>query len=74
MDVQKTTRSKNPVEKLGQVDAVPYKKVMGIETAITNAVLEKMQSMEVEYPSLSIHPWKLNTHTSSAEEKDMDWT
>ena len=57
LDVDKSTRSKSIVEKLSQLDlAVPYKKVMEIETAITNAVRETIKSMGGVYRP----PWLVN--------------
>ena len=57
LDVHKNTRSKPLVEKLSQLDlTVPYRKVMEIETAIANAVLEKMKSMGGVYRP----PWLVN--------------
>ena len=55
--MHKNTRSKSLVEKLGQLDlTVPYKKVMEIENAIANFVLEKMKLMGgVPRP-----PWLVN--------------
>ena len=46
LNVHKNTRSKSLVENLSQlVFTVPYKKVMEMETAIANTVLEKTKSM-----------------------------
>ena len=57
LDVHKKTRSKSLIERLGQLDlTVPYKKVMEIETAIANSVLEKMASMGGVYKP----PWLMN--------------
>ena len=57
LNVHKNTRSKSLVEKLSQLDlTVPYKKVMEIETAMANAVLEKMKSMGGVYRP----PWLVN--------------
>ena len=43
--MHKNTRSKSLVEKLGQLDlAIPYKKVMQIETGLANTVLQQMHS------------------------------
>ena len=57
LNVHKNTRSKSLVEKLSQLDlTVPYKKVMEIETAIANAVLEKIKSKGGVYRP----PWLVN--------------
>ena len=53
LDIHKSTRSKRLVEKLSQLDlAVPYKKVMEIETAIANAVLQRSKSLGEVYRPL----------------------
>jgi hypothetical protein len=57
LDVHKNTRSKCLVEKLSQLDlSVPYTKVLEIETAIANSVLDKMNSMGGIYRP----PWLMN--------------
>ena len=57
LNVHKNTRFKSLVEKLSQLDlTVPYKKVMEIETAIANTVLEKTKSMGGVFRP----PWLVN--------------
>ena len=57
LNVHKNTRSKSLVEKLSQLDlTVPYKKVMEIETAMANTVLEKTKSMGGVFRP----PWLVN--------------
>ena len=57
LNLHKNTRSKFLVEKLSQLDlTAPYKKVMEIETASANTVLEKTKSMG----SVFRPPWLVN--------------
>ena len=57
LDVHKNTRSKALVETLSKLDlTVPYNKVMEIETAVANVVLERMKSTGGIYQP----PWLVN--------------
>ena len=57
LDIHKSTRSKSLVEKLGQLDlTIPYKKVLEIETAIANSVIDRMNLMGGIYQP----PWLVN--------------